>query len=47
MTRWYGKLAPLQDKIFKFMKREIEDMDETDRWKLEEEFGDEEDEENV
>ena len=47
MTRWYGKLAPLQDKIFKFMKREIEDMDESEQWKLDEELGDEEDEENV
>ncbi len=37
MLKWYGKLAPLQDKIFKYMKREIEDMDESERWRLEEE----------
>ena len=33
MIKWQGKLAPLQDKIFKYMQREIEDMEETDRWK--------------
>jgi len=44
MTRWYGKLAPLQDKLFKFMKREIEDIDESDRWRLDDE--DEEKEED-
>lgn len=33
MLKWQGKLAPLQDKIFKYMQREIEDMEETDRWK--------------
>ena len=47
MNKWYSKLAPMQDKLFKYMKREIEDMDESERWKLDEEFGDEEDEENV
>lgn len=34
MLKWQGKLAPLQDKIFKYMQREIEDMEETDHWKL-------------
>ena len=43
MTRWYGKLAPLQDKIVEYMKREIQDIDESERWKLDE---DEEEEEN-
>ena len=42
MLKWYGKLAPLQDKIFKYMKRELEDMDESESWKLDE--GDEEEE---
>lgn len=41
MVKWYKKLAPLQDKMLKYMKREIEGMEETDRWKLEDE--DEED----
>ena len=41
MLKWYHKLAPIQDKLFKYMQREIEDIDESERWKLE----DEEDEE--
>ena len=32
MLNWQQKLAPLQDKIFKYMKREIEDIDESERW---------------
>lgn len=36
MLKWYGKLAPLQDKIMKYMQREIEDIDEAERWKLDE-----------
>jgi len=31
------KFAPLQDKIFKYMQQEIEGMDESERWKLEDE----------
>ena len=34
MLNWYGKLAPLQDKIIRYMQREIEELDETERWKL-------------
>ena len=34
MLKWYGKLAPLQDKLFKYMQREINDLDEADNWKL-------------
>ncbi len=37
MLDWYQKLAPLQDKLVKFMKREIEDIDESENWKLDEE----------
>jgi hypothetical protein len=37
MLAWYGKLAPLQDKIFKYMQREIEDMDDAESWKQPEE----------
>jgi hypothetical protein len=37
MVRWYGRLAPLQDKIFKFVQREITDMDESDHWKADHE----------
>ena len=34
MLKWQSKLAPLQDKIFKYMEHEIEDLDESDRWKV-------------
>jgi len=37
MLRGQAKLAPLQDKIFKYMQKEIEDLDESDRWKLDDE----------
>ena len=37
MLKFQEKIAPLQDKIFKYMQREIEDMDETDSWKLDDE----------
>jgi len=33
MLQWQRRLAPLQDKIFKYMKREIEDIDESEKWK--------------
>jgi hypothetical protein len=34
MLQWYKELSPLQDKILKYMRREIEDMEESDQWKL-------------
>jgi hypothetical protein len=34
MTAWQEKLGPLQDKLFKYFKREIEDLDESDSWKF-------------
>ena len=36
MLQWYGKLAPIQKKLFKYMEREIEDIDESEKWKVEE-----------
>lgn len=36
MLKWYSKLAPLQDKIFKYMQREINELDEADNWKIDE-----------
>ncbi len=33
MISWYQKLAPMQEKMFKMMKREIDDIDEADSWK--------------
>ncbi len=34
MLKYYSKLAPLQDKIFRYMQRELDDMDESNQWKL-------------
>lgn len=44
MLQWYNKMAPLQDKIMRYMKREIEDIDESEQWKVDDE--DEEDDED-
>jgi hypothetical protein len=44
MMKWYGKMAPLQDKIIKFMQREINEIDEADNWKLDDEEPEEEEE---
>ncbi len=41
MFEWQKKMAPLQDKIFKYMKREIDDMDESDNWKSDEDEAEE------
>ncbi len=37
MLRFQSKFAPLQDKIMKYVKREMEDLDDSDRWKLDDE----------
>jgi len=37
MLRWQKKMEPLQDKIFRYMQREIEDIDESEQWKVDEE----------
>lgn len=29
----YSRLAPIQERMFKHMERELDDRDETDRWK--------------
>jgi len=42
--KWYGKLAPMQDKLIQFMQREINELDETENWKLD---VDEDDEEEI
>lgn len=44
MLMWYKKLAPMQDKLFKYMEKEIEDIDESDKWKIDEEDPEENDE---
>ena len=42
---YYRKLAPMQEKMFKAMERELDDMSEAERWKEsdDEENGDDED----
>ena len=30
---YYRKFAPLQEKMFKYMEREIDEIDESDKWK--------------
>ena len=45
MLKWYGKLAPLQDKIFKYMQREINELDEADQWKLDDDEKEQEEDE--
>lgn len=37
MSAWQSRMAPIQDKIFKYIKRELDDIDEADRWKLDSE----------
>ena len=36
MAKWQEKLAPLQRKMFRYMEREIDDIDESDKWKVDE-----------
>ena len=33
----YRRFAPLQEKMFKHMEREIDEVDEADRWKVDDE----------
>jgi hypothetical protein len=44
MLKWYGKMAPLQDKIIQFMQREINELDEADSWKTDDDEQEEEEE---
>ena len=46
----YQRLAPLQEKMFRHMEQEIDDIDEADRWKYgldDEENGDDEEQGSV
>lgn len=40
---YYRKLAPMQEKMFKVMEREIDDMNESDKWKIADDDEDEDD----
>ncbi|MCY2929238.1 MAG: hypothetical protein NTV86_07025 [Planctomycetota bacterium] len=35
MLAYYQRFAPLQEKMFKVVEREIEDMNESEKWKAE------------
>jgi len=41
MLAMQQKLAPMQNKIMKYVKRELDDIDEADRWKVDNDEGDE------
>ena len=42
----YRRLAPLQEKMFKHMEREMDDVDEADRWKYHDDEGEDEPEDD-
>jgi hypothetical protein len=37
MLRWQNEMEPLQRKMMKFVEREMTDIDESDKWKIDEE----------
>lgn len=39
---WQEKLAPIQDKMIKFMEREMDDISEADKWKASDDDDEEE-----
>ena len=43
---YYRKLAPMQEKMFKAMERELDDMSESESWKVQDEDGDSPDEDD-
>lgn len=42
--RYYEKFAPMQEKMFNMMEREMDDMGEAEKWKISDEDLDDEDE---
>ena len=40
---YYRKLAPMQEKMFKVMEREIDDISEADQWKVDDDDADPDD----
>jgi len=34
--RWYQKLAPMQEQMFQYMKREMDEIEDADSWKYQE-----------
>jgi hypothetical protein len=46
MQQMQEKMAPLQDKLFKYMEREINDIDESDKWKVDDDDNEPHNEDN-
>jgi len=46
MLRWYQKLAPMQQKMFEFMKREMDDIEDADSWKYDNTDSEDDEEDN-
>jgi len=42
---YYHKLAPMQEKMFKVMERELDDMDESEKWRVDDEDEDKDEDE--
>ena len=42
---FYQQMAPMQEKVFKLMQRELNDLDESDKWKVEDGEPEEDDDE--
>jgi hypothetical protein len=36
MLRWQKEMEPIQRKMMKYVEREINDIDESDKWKIDE-----------
>ena len=43
MLKFYNKFAPMQEKMMKYLEREIDEMQETDQWKYDDDDEDETD----
>ena len=40
LLSWYERMAPMQDKIFKYVQHELDDINEAERWKVPDEDDD-------
>jgi len=43
MLKWQEKMEPLQEKLFKYMRREIDDIDESEKWRTDDDDQDDKD----
>ena len=46
LLSWYEKMGPMQKKIFKYVQKELDDIDESDRWKIDDPDDDDEEKPN-